>query len=390
MALIRLDQIGNEMGLIQPKQIAGFVAGIPMLQYYDGQFNRDQGALMSCLTAANRLSLVGGDTMRRQDRGVGAGNNFFIEPQRVNYLLQSRFASGWSASGGGALTQQATVGPDAYVAHLSCRMTFGASAVSSLSQACAAGLVPNNQTITFSVWAKNSSGNGLFKLQITNTDGTTTTSANFTATNFWQRFEFVANSGSSAVTPMTVRIVNGDAIADSIFVDYAQLETSTEASSVILNDISSGRGISSPDTLMFVPGQLPSQYLSGRTAGRFWCGRSTANMVVNGNRYVIRSYRDGNNTLELTSDGANVQLLARQNGVTRAASQNLTLAQWAEGAYIVDPRAGRLTVNGVPGPVGTPWDWEPTGLPGPVRIGGIVNVANGQEFLGELDQEYAA
>lgn len=378
------------MGLIQPKQIAGFLAGVPLLPFYSGQFNRDQGALVSCQTAANRLAIVGGDIMRRQDRGVGSGNNFLVEPQRINYLLKSAdFSSGWSASGGGALGLQATLGPDAYVAHLASQMTFGASAVSSLSQACAAGLVPINQNIVLSVWVKNSSGNGSFKLQITNTSGTTTTSATFTAGNFWQRYSFLANSGASAATPMTVRILNGDAVARAIFIAHAQLETSTEPTSYVLNDLSTGRGISAPDVLQFLPGQVPTQYHSGRSSGRVWSSRSTANMVVNGNRLVIRGF-DDLNTLELTSDGANVQLLARTNGVTRAASQNLTLGEYAECAYIADPAAGLLTVNGVAGPAGTPWDWRSVAEAKGVRIGGVLGGANGYEFLGEIDQEYAA
>jgi hypothetical protein len=389
MGLIQPAQIGTAMGLIQPKQIAGFVAGVPLLPFYQGQFNRDQGALLSCLTAANRLSIVGGDIMRRQDRGTGDGNNFFVEPQRVNYLLQTKFASGWSASSGGVLAQQSTVGPDAYVAHLACQFTFGASAVSSLSQACAAGLVPTNRAIVFSVWVKNSSGNGLFKLQVTNTDSTTTTSAVFTAGNFWQRYSFLANSGTNAANPMTVRIVNGDASAHAIFIDHAQLETSTEMTSYILNDISSGRGISAPDVLQFLPGQVPTQLHSGRSTGRAWSSRSTANMVVNGNRFVIWGFDDAN-TLELTSDGANVQLLARTAGVTRAASQNLTLAEWAGCTYITDPAAGLLIVNGVAGPAGTAWNWKTVAEAKGVRIGGVLGGANGYEFLGEIDQVYAA
>jgi hypothetical protein len=390
MALIQLSQIGTSMGLIQPKQIAGFLAGVPLLPYYQGQFNRDQGALVSCQTAANRLAIVGGDIMRRQDRGTGDGNNFFVEPQRINYLLRSGdFASGWSVASGAVLGLQATLGPDAYVAHLASQLTFGASAVSNLSQACAAGLVPINQSIVFSVWVKNSSGNGLFKLQITNTSGTTTTSANFTAGNFWQRYSFVANSGGSAATPMTVRIVNGDASVHAIFIAFSQLETSTEMTSTILNDLSTGRGISAPDVLQFLPGQVPTQYHSGRSTGRAFASRSTANMVANGNRFVIRSFDDVN-TLELTSDGANVQLIARAGGVTRAASQNLTLAEYAACAYIVDPAAGLLTVNGVVGPAGTPWNWKSVAEAKGVRIGGVLGGASGAEFMGELDQEYAA
>lgn len=366
------------------------LAAVPLLSFYEGQFNRDQGALMSALTAANRLSIIGGDTMRRQDRGVGAGSNFLVEPQRINYLLRSGdFASGWSAASGAVLTLQSTIGPDAYVAHLASRLAFGASAVSNLSQACAAGLVPINRTIVFSVWVKNSSGNGLFKLQVTNTSGTTTTSANFTAGNFWQRYSFVANSGASAVTPMTVRIVNGDASAHSIFIAFSQLETSTEMTSTILNDLSTGRGITAPDVLQFLPGQVPTQFHSGRSSGRVFSSRSTANMVVNADRLVLWGF-DDLNTLELKSDGANVQLLARTAGVTRAASQNLALAEWAECAYLLDPPGGLVYVNGVPGPAGSAWDWRAVAEAKGVRIGGVLGGAVGYEFLGEIDQVYAA
>lgn len=384
MALIRTEQIGSSVGLIQPKQIAGF-AGSPLLPLYEGQFNRDQGANVSCLTAANRVAIVGGDLMRRQDRGVGQGNNFFVEPSRTQYALQTQFfPAPWAVLNGAVLTAQATIGPNSYAVHLASQVAFSSSAVSQIEQTYSTNWIPPSITICASVWVKVSTGAGNFKFQITDNAGAAQTSAVFTSTGLWQRFSFVCNSGAG-IGPLAFRIVNGGAVAgNAVFLALPMLEAGTEPSSYIYND-TAALSQTAPDVLQFTPGQVPLQYRALRSTGNFYSSRSTANMVVNGDRMIIRSFGDDQNTLELTSDGANVQLVAKVGGVTQAASQNLALAEYAQGAYLVDPPAGRITVNGVAGPVGTPWQWPNT----TVRYGGPVGLT-GNEFRGELDQEYAA
>jgi hypothetical protein len=384
MALIRTAQIGTLPGMIQPKQIAGF-AGSPLLPLYDGQFNRDNGANTSCQTAADRIAIVGGDIMRRQDRGIGTGNNFFVEPARTQYLEQTRFfPAPWAVLNGAVLTAQATLGPDSYAVHLASQVAFANNVNSQIEQTTTIGLVPINTTICFSVWAKLGTGSGLFKFQVTDHDAVNHTSAAMTTTGFWQRFSFVTVSGANAATTLVCRLMNGDATAHNVFFSSPMLEPGTEPSSYILND-TSAQSFTAPDVLQFVPGQVPFQYRALRSTGGFFCSRSSANMVVNGDRMIIRSFGDDTNTLELTSDGANVQLLAKVAGVTKAQSQNLALAEYARGGYLIDPPAGLITVNGVAGPAGTPWQWPSS----TVRYGGPVGLT-GTEFRGELEQEFAA
>jgi len=385
MARIRIDQIGTAPGMIQPKQIVGF-AGSPLLPYFEGQYSRDQGALMSCLTAANRLSISGGDTMRRQDRGVGKGSNFFCEPTRVNYAKQTVFfPAPWAVANGAVLTAQATIGVDAYNAHLASSIAFPASSIAFIGQTLATNVVPANTRLTFSVWAKNSSGNGSFKFQCVDLDGTTRTSGIMTAGTFWQRFEFSLDAGTTVGGTFVIRLLNGDATARTIFFQFPMLEPSTEATSYIHND-TTGNGFSAPDILQFIPGQVPYQLRALPHVGWLYPARSSANMILNGDRLIARAHVGRDDTLELTVTGGQVKLLALTGGVVQAASQALVFNQWDELAYLNNPPGGVITVNGVAGPAGTPWVW-PAGV---VRIGGGVGGDGSFTFRGEIKQEYAA
>lgn len=358
-----------------------------MLPYYEGQFNRDNGALTSCQTASNRLALVGGDIMRRQDRGLGQGNNFFCEPTRTNFAKNTIFfPAPWAVANGATLVAQAAAGPDNYEGHLASRLTYPASSIAFIGQTLAVGVIPANTTLTFSVWAREAVGTGSFRFQVVDLDGVTRSSTIQTAGPFWQRFSYTVASGSNAAAAFPIRLVNGDATARQLFFIFPMIEASTEPSSYIHND-TTGNGVTAPDVLQFLPAQIPLQYRVGRTRGVFYCERSCANIVVNNDRCIIRSYLNGSNTLELANVGGNARLVARVNGVIVAESDNLALPEYGEGQYIVDPAAGTITVNGVTGPVGTPWagDWPV----GSVRIGGAVG-GSGTEFRGEIAQEYAA
>lgn len=362
-------------------------ASVPLLDYYRGlQPNCATPGIRSALSSANRLGVSGVDVLRRQDRGTGDGYNLFCEPARTVYSAgnQAMASAPWSPlNGGTTCVNGSLVSPQGAVD--GALLTFGASAVARLSALSPIGVVPVNKDIVFSVWVRVGAGSGKFNLNVTDHDGVTHTSANFTADGFWRRYSFATVSGSNAGATLTMFIGNGgDNTSHSIYVWGAQLELGKDPSSVVLTTSAATTGTSVLGDVYQTSGAfVPSAMRFGRFTISAWLGKDTAN-VVSGDRFVLLSWVSAANRLELSHDGVDLRFRVFVAGVQVAVSPVVIGGAWATQALVLDAYWGTVRLNGVAGPAGTPWQMPQ----GPLAVG--VEVSGASQWWGEIGEPFAA
>lgn len=286
-----------------------------------------------------------------------------LESQRTNYNIRSEDFSGWGASLV-TVTPNVTTAPDgaadgaslAYTANTGARVTMAAAIAASTR-------------MTLSRWVKNSSGNGLTRLQLIQRDGATEVSLNSTATADWAREVLRgADVGAGGSNPQFWQRAGADGLLKTIFSWGTQWEIGRYETSYVRT--ANGAIERDADQATWAPEEVPLLLRAApwRMRAASWHANTD---LVSGDIRVIASFVGPDDVLRVRHNGTAVVLEALVGGVVKA-TQTVTYARKTAVDIWVDPVGGRVGFAGVWGAAGTPWAW-PTGH---FRLGGEVGGVN--------------
>lgn len=328
------------------------------------------------------LSWAAAGVLRYEDRGDGAGPLALLERQSTNLVLDNRtFTPGWNA-GTGTLTANDATAPDG--------PTTAARSVQTLVQYGPYQQISNSALSTLSAWVRASAGAG--RALVAYTDGPAVPTAGAVVTTVpsttWQR-------PRQSLTPANYYVVVGDGISTI----------------GLTNGVAAGARDAEYDLVQVETGAYPTSAMRTATAAVFtrfadvlwglvpaWLLTKTIHIPQLSPNFANTELSNGDVrwifTLDTVSDGlyidktgGNVTIKAIESGVVRATSAVLTFAAFAKlGDVVVDPVAAVITVNGVAGAAGTPWNW--VGRTN-IRIGGIFGGA-GNELDGRVASNWTS
>ncbi len=316
---------------------------------------------------------VAGSNILRLDNRDGFGSLALLEGSRTNANSLSRdFANAGYITTGASVVVTPDAGPSPDGAVLADRAQVAVN-----SNRYRGGL----GTGALSAFGRAVSGTTAWQVSA----GGTVAVGNASLGTTYQRLQVYGNTAGFALYVDAFNRVAGGgiaALAEDIYIDFLQFESGVRFASSPIS--TSGATVTrSADTLTLTQASVPGALFSN--LGRFSQVSPTfaTSDLVGGDEFWLLSIGGSSNGIRIRHDGVTVQIEVVQGGVVRAASQPQTWSRDARlGAVRWDPQSGLLSVNGINGPSGVPWNWTP----GSIRVGGIFGGA-GEAFcrLGTLE-----
>lgn len=329
---------------------------------------------------------------RYENRDDGAGPLLLIEGTNANLFRYSRDLGAPNWLSDRLQPQDCIVTPDYAIGvdglQKAARLQFSGS-ISTIYQAYA-GLT----TGTVQVWMRATSGVAQMNIAMSAAGGPTEVAALGTLSlgETWTFLSFYAEkpAGWQAFSPAdsknrTIAPPGGVAVAlpQDILIDYAGATNQRFPRATLWNTTNSDF-ISPADSLTYLTGSYPTRLLTERAEFSMVSpefASTGTDLTALQTRYLLCFGVTGNDGVRFQQTSA-TEITAQVivGGVVMASSQPIVCARHALlGPVSWDPAAGRIYVNGIPGPVGTPWVW-PGGQT--MRVGGIVGA--GTELTGRI------
>lgn len=326
---------------------------------------------------------------RFEDRGDGAGPLLLIEGTNANLFRYSRDlgAANWLSDR--AQPQDCVITPDYAIGidglQKAARIQFQ-NATSTVYQAYL-GLT----TGMVHVWVRATSGTAQINVATSEGAGGPGVAARGTTTlgTTWTLLTMYGETGVGwqAYSPADTKDragVGGVAVTlpQDILIDYAGASNQRFPRGALWNT-TGGDFIAPADVMTYASGTYPARLLSERAEFSMVSPEfaSTGTDLTALQTRTLIAFGTGNDCIRFQQTSATeITAQAVAGGVVRASSLPIVCARYALlGAVSWDPAAGRIYVNGVPGPVGTPWTW-PAGQT--MRICGIPG--SGSELTGRV------
>lgn len=364
----------------------GAAGGAPqkILDFSTGTFTRPSTGWY--YPTPNTQAALGSNVLRTMDDPVGTGPMPLFEGSTTNLIDRSeQFSNAVWVKTNVTVTADQVAAPDG--TSEADQLAFGAAAADNIAQTLLGATVPDNSTVSFSVWLRTASGTKDLRIGVVQKDGASHLSGSITVTSTWQRFEGNVSSGAGA-SQVIAELRNAAAGgAGTVYAWGAMVRNSSTGASVFADsyiETVGGVATRAADTLTFAAFPMAGSGFNSRWSIRFspyWVNGKIASRV-------ILCFGSSANELQFVSSaGAKIRIV--ESSVVRVETAALAFSPHQLLSAIIDPVAGTVELsgftvgNGVH--TGAPWTWGGTPL---VRVGG--RSAGSNEFFGRIEEPYAA